>query len=71
MADRITPEERRLIDEHLARHGARRIPRGVGLLEEPAGLHELFMRDYRLSRARRRRARAQARAQAKAERRAR
>ncbi|MGG7567881.1 hypothetical protein ACQ5SO_17140 [Rhodovulum sp. DZ06] len=30
MPDQITAEERRLIDAHLAEHGARRIPRGVG-----------------------------------------
>ena len=54
MADRITAEERRLIDAHLSRHGARHIPRGVCAETEAPSFRELETRAHRLNLARRR-----------------
>ena len=61
MADRITAEERRLIDEHLARRGARRIPRGATGEPEVLTMREVSLREFRLSQARRNHARKAAR----------
>jgi hypothetical protein len=47
MADRITTEERRLIDAHLARHGAQVIPQGVCAEDPDAIANGLRLRDAR------------------------
>lgn len=52
MADRITTEERRLIDAHLARHGAQVIAQGVCAEDPDEGLTGAIASGLRLRDAR-------------------
>jgi hypothetical protein len=52
MADRISPEERRLIDEHLITHGAQVIPRGVSGDDLDESLRDRIAGGFRVRAAR-------------------